>query len=481
VAWLLRVKRYLLAKISHESTPNMVSPLSVEELNEAELQIVRYIQQIFFAEDFRHLNVDSSPGSDSVKTNRHSVKKSSPLYRLEPAKFSDDVLRVDGRLKSHPIILPKNHHVTRLIIRHFHTVAGHSGREHVLSLIRQQYWIIGARSAVRQALKDCSFCRRHNPRLGGQRMADLPDDRITADNPPFTSTGVDVFGPFLVKRGRSELKRYGCLFTCLAIRAIHIEVLESLGTDSFIQALQRFICRRGQVRTIRCDNGTNFTGSARELSESVARWNQNQINEFLRQKAIQWLFNPPAASHMGGVWERQILTVRKVLATVMKEQLVSDESLNTLLCLVESIINGRPLTTVSDDPNDLNPLTPNHMLLLQPRDEGSPGLFDKRDSLCRRRWRQIQYLADVFWRRWRREYLSTLQLRQRWLQPSRNMNVNDVVVIMDDACPRNSWPLGRVLETYTGTDGLVRSVKLVSISGILTRPVHKLCLLESVN
>jgi len=109
-----------------------------------------------------------------------------------------------------------------------------------------------------------------------------------------------------------------------------------------------------------------------------------------------WLFNPPALSHMGGVWERKIRTVRKVLATVMKKQLVSDESLNTLFCLVESIINGRPLTTVSDDPKDLNPLTPNHMLLLQPRDEGSPGLFDKQDFFCRRRWRQIQYLADVF-------------------------------------------------------------------------------------
>ena len=481
VAWFLRFKQYLRATVSRQPTPNMVLPLTMEELNEAELQIVCYIQQQHFAEEFRHVNVTSHPTSEGVKTNRYSVKKSSPLYRLEPVKVSDDVLRVGGRLKSHPIILPKNHHVTRLIIRHFHAVSGHSGREHVLSLTRQQYWIIGARSVVRQVLKDCSFCRRHHPRLSGQRMADLPDDRITADNPPFTSTGVDVFGAFLVKRGRSELKRYGCLFTCLAIRAIHIEALESLETDSFIQALQRVICRRGQVRIIRCDNGTNFTGAARELTESVARFNQNQINDFLRQKAIQWLFNPPAASHMGGVWERQIRTVRKVLATVMKEQLASDESLNTLFCLVESIINGRPLTTVSDDPNDLNPLTPNHMLLLQPRDEGSPGMFDKSDSFCRRRWRQIQYLADVFWRRWQREYLSTLQLRQRWLRSSRSLNVNDVVLIMDDASPRNSWPLGRVLETYPGTDGLVRSVKLVSRSGTLTRPVHKLCLLEPVS
>lgn len=480
IAWLLRVKRYLLAKVRHKATPDMSVALSVNELREAEIQIASYVQAQSFGDEFRHLSVDASRNNCQQRSH-HRVKKTSRLYRLEPMKLKDGVLRVGGRLKNHPIILPPTHHVTRLIIRHFHVISGHSGREHVLSLLRQQYWIIGARSAVRQILSKCAFCRRHHPKAGGQKMADLPDDRTTAGDAPFTSTGVDVFGPFLVKHGRSQLKRYGCLFTCLAIRAIHIEVLNSLETDSFIQALQRFICRRGLVRTIRCVNGSNFVGAARELSEAIAMWNQCQIHDFLRQRDIQWLFNPPASSHMGGVWERQIRTVRKVLAAVMTEQLVSDESLNTMFCLVESIINGRPLTTVSDDPKDLTPLTPNHLLVLRPRDEGSPGLFDKQDLFCRKRWRQIQYLADLFWSRWKREYLPTLQLRQRWLQPSRNINVNDIVIVMDDNCPRNSWPLGRVLETYPGSDGLVRSVKLATRTGTLTRPIHKLCLLEPVD
>jgi len=157
-------------------------------------------------------------------------------------------------------------------------------------------------------------------------MSDLPSDRITPGEPPFSYTGVDLFGPFNVKRCRSVLKRYGCVFTCLRIRAVHIEVVQTLDTDSFINALQRFICRRGQPKEFRSDNGTNFVGAEKEL------------NGFLQQKSIEWRFNSPTASHMGGVWERQIRSIRRVLSVLMKEQSVDDENLSTLFCLVESII-----------------------------------------------------------------------------------------------------------------------------------------------
>ena len=169
-----------------------------------------------------------------------------------------------------------------------------------------------------------------------QQMAALPIDRVTPFKPPFTYVGVDCFGPFLVKLGRnSVVKRYGCLFTCLSIRAIHIEVLYSMDTDSFVNGLQRFICRRGPPEKIRSDNGTNFHGGDRELRQSIREWNQEHIEGFLQQKEITWEYNPPAASHMGGVWERQIRTVRKVLAGVLSEQPVHDEILSTMLCLVE--------------------------------------------------------------------------------------------------------------------------------------------------
>jgi len=118
-------------------------------------------------------------------------------------------------------------------------------------------------------------------------MADLPEDRLTPDQPPFTSVGVDYFGPFQVKRGRSLVKRYGVIFTCLAIRAVHIEVSHSLDTDSFLLALRRFIARRGQVKEIRSDNGTNFSSGEKELRESINAWNQEKIHENLLQRNVK--------------------------------------------------------------------------------------------------------------------------------------------------------------------------------------------------
>lgn len=223
--------------------------------------------------------------------------------------------------------------------------------------------------------------------------------------PPFTNVGVDYFGPIQVKRGRTTLKRYGVLFTCMTSRAVHIEVASSLDTDSCIDALRRFICRRGQVKLIRSDNGTNFVGAQRELKEALCILNQHRIQEALLQKGIKWSFNPPGASHHGGVWERLIKSVRQVLYSVLKQQTLDEERLQTLLCEVEAILNSRPITTVSNDPQDLEPLTPNHILLLKTKPILSPGVFDKKDLYVRRRWKQVQYMADLFWKRWCREYL----------------------------------------------------------------------------
>lgn len=151
-------------------------------------------------------------------------------------------------------------------------------------------------------------------------MADLPEERLVPDKPPFTTVGVDCFGPFQVRRCRSLVKRYVVIFTCLTIRAVHIEVAHSLDTDSFLLALRRFIARRGQVEEIRSDNGTNFTSGERELRESIQAWNHDKINEAMLQKNIKWSFNPPYGSHHGGVWERCIRSVRRILRALLQEQ-----------------------------------------------------------------------------------------------------------------------------------------------------------------
>jgi len=206
----------------------------------------------------------------------------------------------------HPIILPKGHHIVKLIIKYYHHISGHSGLEYTLALIRQRYWIINARSTVRSVLNECFSCRKHQAPTSQQKIANLPEDRITPSKPPFTYTGLDCFGPFEVRRGRTNVKRYGVIFTCLTLRAVHIEVANSLDTESFINALRQFIARRGQPEEIRSDNGGDFVRGERELREAVQEWNQSQIHDFLLQRNIKWTFNPPTGSHHGGAWERCI-------------------------------------------------------------------------------------------------------------------------------------------------------------------------------
>ena len=498
MAWILRYRSNLLrvsrrrkedeAKVLISEKP---SPISVDEIRSAEIEILKYVQKQSFGEELSCLQnkeSDAMPKKSVRKCSTSSVKKSSSIFKLDP-ELRDGVLCVGGRLRHapieeerrHPVILPKKHHVVDLIVRHYHLLSGHSGQEHVLSLIRKSFWIIKGRVAVRRVVSHCFSCRRRQAPVGAQKMADLPVDRVTPDKPPFSFVGVDCFGPFWVKRARSQVKRYGVLYTCLVTRAIHLEVVQSMDTDSFVNSMRRFIARRGIPEVMRSDNGTNFVSGNRELREAISEWNDKQIHEFLLQRNIKWLFNPPAGSHFGGVWERCIRTVRKVLVALMKEQTLDDEGLTTLMCEVEAIVNRRPITKSSDDPSDAEALTPNHLLLLRSGPKLPPGVFTKEDTYSRRRWRQVQYLADVFWRRWIREYLPQLQERQKWVYPSRNFAVDDIVLVVDDRVPRSSWPLGRITSVCkNSTDGRVRSVTVKTRTSLYDRPVDKVVLLETV-
>lgn len=174
-------------------------------------------------------------------------------------------------------------------------------------------------------------------------------------------------------------------------------------------------------------------------------------------------------------------SVGKTDQAVLQHQVMDDEMLQTAFCEVESILNDRPITTVSADPNDLEPLTPNHLLQLKTKPLLPPGLFCKDDLYTRKRWRQVQYLADLFWQRWAKEYLPLMQQRQKWVNTRRNLQPNDIVVIVDETAPRNSWPLGRVVKTLPGPKGLVRSVLVQTKTNILQRPISKLCLLLEAN
>ncbi|XP_052445519.1 uncharacterized protein LOC127987300 [Carassius gibelio] len=411
--------------------------VTLDDLVVAESEIIKFSQRQQFGEEIKVLEKGKQLG------------RSSQLFKLDPI-LQDGVLRVGGRLNKsampenakHPAIISKHSRLATLILRDIHQRTGHCGRSYVLAQLRCRYWIPKANSAIRKIINKCTVCRRINGKVGEQKMANLPDDRLLPDKPPFTNTGVDFFGPFDVKRGRSTIKR------------------------------------RGQVTIMRSDNGTNFVAAERELREAIQRLDNDKIEKALQPKGIKWIFNSPAASHQGGIWERQIRTVRRILNSLLKEQAVNDDCLLTIMCEVESIINGRPLTTISDDVNDVEPLTPNHLLLLKSQPNMPPGIFSKDDMYTRKRWKQVQYLVDLFWTRWTREYLSLLQERQKWLKPRRNFMMGDVVLIVDSSSPRNSWLMGRVVETFPDSSGTVRRVKIRTKTNTLERPINKLCLLE---
>lgn len=494
VAWFLRLKEILRSMRNKKKRPQPYSDnpickgttkekvkktqlyrLSSKDLLEAELAIIRFCQQQRFGEEVATLS-----------SGKGSVSRHSSIYRLDPYLDDKGLLRVGGRLTKgslpeeikHPFVLAKDQHVASLILKHIHQQLGHSGRNHTLSTLRRRYWITKANSAVRKVIAECNFCRKYHGKALEQKMADLLKERILPDNPPFTNVGVDYFGPIEVKRGRGTAKRYGVIFTCLASRAVHLEVASSLNTDACINALRRFVSRRGQVAHIQSDNGTNFVGADRELREALESLKHTQIADALRHIGIRWSFNPPGASHHGGIWERIIRMIRKILRSVLQQQQLDDDGLNTVLCEIEAILNDRPITKLSDDPKDLEPLTPNHILLMKGKPSLPPGLFDPQDMYLKRRWKQAQYISDLFWKRWIREYLPLLQERQKWNQKKKNLKPGDIVIIMDSSAPRGSWPLGRVLEAICDKKGLVRSARLKTKTNILERPVTKLCLLH---
>lgn len=317
-------------------------------------------------------------------------------------------------------------------------------------------------------------CKALSARPMEQQMADVPEIRSVTGK-VFENTGTDCFGPFTVRVGRSDHKRWGVLFTCMVTRAVHIEIVTTMETTSYVNALRRFICRRGPVKTILSDNGTNLVGAEKLLRSELAKLDNISITKNMQERGIEWRFNPPHASHFGGVWERQIRTVRRVLNGLISQRTLSDEVLSTLMCEVEAIVNGRPLTRVSSDPRDMSPLSPSMLLTLA--DSPGPITVTERNDIFRARWRQVQLLADIFWKRWSAEYLSELQVRQKWNTKRRELKIGDIVLSLDEKLPRGSWPMGRVTEVLRSADGRVRKARLKTEHGEYLRPIAKMCLL----
>ena len=286
----------------------------MSEVDKAEKKIVQFVQNQSFASEHKETVINGR------------------LTRLKPLE-DEGILLVGGRLNhsdlpydaKHPMILPAKHPVAGLIVLHYHQLNGHVGSYQVLAEIRQRFWIVNAVSTIKRVLSKCHMCKRQSAKLGEQITGPLPVVRVSSDSHriiyPFAAVGLDYFGPLYVKmapktrskRDSSLNKRYGCIFTCLRYQAVHIEVAEDLSTNSFISATLRFVGRRGPPTVNYSDNGTNFRGAELDVVKALNAWDQEKIQASLTRRGIDWKFNPPAASHQGGVCERLIRSIRRIV------------------------------------------------------------------------------------------------------------------------------------------------------------------------
>lgn len=399
-------------------------------------------------------------------------------------------MRCDGRLQHaeflsydvrYPVILPRKSWVTKLIVKEYHENGKHAaGTNQTLAALSTRYWILSAREAIREWEKECAECRRRKSKPCQQIMAPLPTSRLKMSLRAFARSAVDFAGPFITVQGRGKRreKRYLCLFTCLATRAVHLEMAFGLDTDSFLNAFYRMASRRGLPEEMFSDNGTNFKGADAELKLLMSKLDDDRILQSAANKGVTWHFNPPLAPHFGGVHETMIKSAKKAIQAILGNADITDEELMTAIIGAEALINSRPLTYQSANPADDAPLTPNHFLHGQIGGHFAPSSCDDTDFNLRKRWRRIQELVRHFWSRWLREWLPGLNARRKWFQTHRDVQVGDVMLVISSDTSRGNWPLGRVLEVYPGKDGHVRVAKIQVREGTLIRPVAKLCPLE---
>ena len=465
VGILSRWVRYVTGRPTYPMVPFV---LNGSELVQAELVLITLCQSHAFRDEIEQLK------------RKEEVNLSSPISNLHPFLDKNDVLRVGGRTGSHPVILPNKHPLARAVVLDAHTMA-HLGVEWTLGIVRNKFWIVKARPLVKSIIYNCVTCKKIRGKPMEQIMSPLPSERITPGMPVFTYVGVDVYGPYLIKNYRSEVKRYGSLFTCMTTRAVHIEVLNSLDTSSMINAVSRFKSRRGSPIKYFSDNATNLIAADKELRISFKVFSQEELTRYAAKGNADWEFIPPKAPHFGGAWERLIGVSKQVargLRAACADTKLNDEILATLFAEVECIVNSRPLTKMNDDPNDFTPITPNHLLLMKDGLNMPPGLFDT-DDVYRRIWRHTQYLVNRFWKCWVRLYLPNLQSRCKWRLTRSNVAKGDLVLLMEQNVPRNLWPLAIVDDVSIGRDGLVRSVVVRTRTTTFRRPITQIIMLEA--
>ncbi|XP_061724911.1 uncharacterized protein LOC133530870 [Cydia pomonella] len=418
---LINMFAYVLRFINACKNKNIKGSLTVQELNTSLQLLTKLSQAVSFTHEI-----------NSLRQNK-KLKAKSSILSLNPFLDDNGILRVGGRLhdaqcsydQRHPKLLDGKHPLARLIFRSEHLRLLHCGPQLLLSGVREHFWPTKGRVLARSTVHNCLTCKRLKAKTMQPIMGNLPKSRVVPA-PPFETCGVDFAGPFSIlnKKGRGAKvsKCYLCLFVCFFTKAVHLEVVSDLSTNSFILSLRRFISRRGKPKTIYCDNGTNFVGANSEL-QRMLKASQEPVNGFASSNGIDFKFSPAYSPNFGGLWEAGVKAAKFHLKRVVGSSNLTFEELTTLFTQVEAILNSRPLTPLSSDPSDLSPLTPGHFLIGRPL-ASLPSPPTQKMNL--NRYHHLEALRQHFWKRWTREFLSDLQQRVKWRATGQGVKLGDL-------------------------------------------------------
>ncbi|XP_070075733.1 uncharacterized protein [Drosophila takahashii] len=472
----LRVLAYVFrfARLCRKQDVNVKSELTAAELSNVQERLIVLTQRNEYPTECKALG------------KKQNIPVSSTISNLNPFVDSHGVLRASGRLRAsemlsydekHPIIIPARCTFAKLLVLFTHRISLHGGNQLMIRLIRSKYWIPQLRNLVKVTIHACRVCTIHKQKLQTQLMGDLPCARSTFSR-AFTHTGVDFAGPFDIKnyvgRGCKITKGYVCVFVCFSTRAIHLEATSDLTTEKFLAAFSRFSARRGCPQHIHSDNGKTFVGASTSLSKDFIEATRSLILSNYSLQNVTWHFNPPAAPHMGGLWEAGVKSFKAHFYKHTAGGKYTFEELATLLSKIEACLNSRPISPMSEDPTDLVALSPGHFLVGGPLlSVAEPEIKENPISILNR-WRRLKALHQQFCLRWKEEYLKELHKRTKWQFPTRNIQTGDMVVLKEENLPPNEWRLGRIQLVCPGADGKTRVAEVLTARGIIRRPIAKM-------
>jgi hypothetical protein len=448
--------------------------LTPDVMEKSKIRLHRWIQQEGFKDEWEQI---ASKGRVNIK---------SPLAKWSPDLDEYGVMRVNARLRynqylpramKHPVILPKEHIGTMMIINDAHgqRLLHTTGVHQAFSILRKEYWIQGGRATVRRAIKGCVRCKRLRSRAIRIPEGPLPDFRLpfTEGCPyPFETTAIDCAGPIEITMGqrRAPQKRYLLILTCTAYRCIDIQVLESLSTNAFFNAFTRFLMTHGRPKQIVSDNGSNFRKAEEIFCELLERIrNRDLAKKFPK---IGWKFGPAYAPYYTGIVERMVQKTKKVLNAILPRAKFTEDELLTAVSIAKSFINNYPLTYELTGADEPFALTPSHFLAARVFSDLAPEIPKNIKKI--ERWHILQKTMDEYWKRFQKEVAPELHKYSKVVNNDEPLEPGDIVVMLDRQA-RGEWALGRVVDSDTSRDGRIRRVRIFHEGKISVRHPRNLC------